>query len=176
MRGPWTSGGIEFNFGSIGHAPTTATPVDYHIQNNPDGSVSCFVGAIELTSRTEWRVEIRLPADKAWFETRSYWNNPTNLKTSLYHWQTAAADVGDDLKYFYPGTAYIGHDGMASDWPVMSNGTDISLYTNSDYGSSHSYHVLGEYTDWFAGYYQNSDYGFGHWSRYPLILIMRSLS
>jgi len=29
MRGPWTSGGIEFNFGIIGHAPTTATPVDY---------------------------------------------------------------------------------------------------------------------------------------------------
>ena len=25
MRGPWTSGGIEFNFGAIGHAPTTAT-------------------------------------------------------------------------------------------------------------------------------------------------------
>ncbi len=23
MRGPWTSGGIEFNFGIIGHAPTT---------------------------------------------------------------------------------------------------------------------------------------------------------
>ncbi|MFZ1791738.1 MAG: DUF5107 domain-containing protein, partial [Saprospiraceae bacterium] len=26
MRGPWTSGGIEFNFGIIGHSPATATP------------------------------------------------------------------------------------------------------------------------------------------------------
>jgi hypothetical protein len=167
MRGPWTSGGIEFNFGSIGHAPTTVTPVDYHFRNNPDGSVSCYIGSIELTSRTEWRVEIRLPADKAWFETISYWDNPTNLKTSLYHWQTAAADVGDDLQYYFPGKAYIGHVGEASDWPVMSNGKDISIYRNNDYGSSHSYHVLGEYTDWFAGYYHNNDYGFGHWSRYP---------
>jgi len=167
MRGPWTSGGIEFNFGSIGHAPTTVSPVDYHFQHNSDGSVSCFVGAIELTSRTEWRVEIILPADKAWFETRSSWNNPTNLKTSLYHWQTAAADVGDDLKYYFPGKAYIGHSGEVSGWPVMSNGTDISFYRNNNYGSSHSYHVLGEYTDWFAGYYQNNDNGFGHWSRYP---------
>jgi len=167
MRGPWTSGGIEFNFGSIGHAPTTVTPVDYHYQNNPDGSVSCFIGSIELTSRTEWRVEIRLPADKAWFETRSYWTNPTKLKTSLYHWQTAAADAADDLKFYYPGTAYIGHGGEASDWPVMSDGKDISFYRNNDFGGSKSYHVLGEYTDWFAGYYQNNDYGFGHWSRYP---------
>ena len=27
MRGPWTSGGIEANFGIMGHAPSTATPV-----------------------------------------------------------------------------------------------------------------------------------------------------
>ena len=167
MRGPWTSGGIEFNFGSIGHAPTTATPVDYSYRKNPDGSVSCFVGALELTSRTEWRVEIRLPNDKAWFETRSYWENPTHLKTSLYHWQTAAADATDDLQYFFPGTAYIDHSGNAFDWPVMPDGRDISFYRNNNYGTAHSYHVLGEYTDWFAGYYHNSETGFGHWSRYP---------
>src|SRR5512135_3418882 len=52
MRGPWTSGGIEFNFGDIGHAPTTATPVDYATRRNPDGSVSCFLGALDLPSRT----------------------------------------------------------------------------------------------------------------------------
>ncbi len=168
MRGAWTSGGIEHNFGSIGHAPTVATPVDYHIQNNPDGSVSCFVGAIELTSRTEWRAEIRLPADKAWFEINSYWNNPTDLKTSLYHWQTAAADATNDLQFYYPGKAHIDHSGNAFTWPVMNDGRDISLYKNNDYNSSHSYHVLGEYGDWFAGYYHNSDYGFGHWTRHPV--------
>lgn len=27
MRGPWTSAGIEMNFGIIGHAPTTSSPV-----------------------------------------------------------------------------------------------------------------------------------------------------
>lgn len=32
MRGPWTSGGIEFNFGIIGHAPTSSTPVDYLVR------------------------------------------------------------------------------------------------------------------------------------------------
>ena len=67
MRGPWTSGGIEFNFGDIGHAPTTSNPVDYPTRKNPDGSVSCIVGALDLPSRTEWRVEIRLPGDRAMF-------------------------------------------------------------------------------------------------------------
>ncbi len=63
LRGPWTSGGIEFNFGVIGHTPSTATPVDYALRKNADGSVSCIVGTMDLSSRTEWRVEIRLPAD-----------------------------------------------------------------------------------------------------------------
>ena len=72
MRGPWTSGGIEFNFGSIGHTPATASPVNYKLQENPEGSVSCIVGAPDLTSRTEWRVEVKLPADKAYFETRGF--------------------------------------------------------------------------------------------------------
>ena len=70
MRGPWTSGGIEFNFGIIGHHPSTATPVDYDIQTNDDGSVSCTVGNIDLPSHTQWRVEIYLAPDKAYFETR----------------------------------------------------------------------------------------------------------
>ncbi|MCP5110154.1 MAG: DUF5107 domain-containing protein, partial [bacterium] len=54
LRGPWTSGGIELNFGLVGHTPATATPVDYVVQKNPDGSVSCIVGAMDLPSRTQW--------------------------------------------------------------------------------------------------------------------------
>ena len=54
MRGPWTSGGLEINFGIIGHAPTCSSPVDYFTRVNPDSSVSCFIGALDLPSRTEW--------------------------------------------------------------------------------------------------------------------------
>ncbi len=168
MRGPWTSGGIEHNFGIIGHAPTVATPVDYHYQKNTDGSVSCFVGSLDLSSRTEWRVEIRLPNDKAWFEVISYWNNPTDKKTALYHWQTAAANGTDDLQFIFPGSAEIAHDGECSSWPVDEEGRDLSYYINNKFGSSKSYHVLGEYADWFAGYYHDSKSGFGHWARLPV--------
>ena len=68
LRGPWTSGGIEFNFGIVGHSPATATPVDYVLRRDPDGSVSCVVGAMDLPSRTRWSVTIRLPKDKGYFD------------------------------------------------------------------------------------------------------------
>ena len=164
MRGPWTSGGIEINFGDIGHAPTTATPVDYVTRNNPDGSVSCIVGALDLPSRTEWRVEIRLPADRALFETRSYWFNPTEMSTSFYHWMNAAADGDSTLQLIYPGNAYIGHGGELSAWPAGPDGRDLSYYSENAFGSYKSYHVLGVYTDYFGARW--GEFGVIHWSRF----------
>ena len=166
MRGPWTSGGIEFNFGIIGHAPTTATPVDYIMQENSDGSVSCIVGAIDLPSRTVWRVNVRLPKDAAYLETECFWWNPTSLHDSLYNWLTSAQEVGEDLKYYYPGTHYIGHGGDAHPWPDVENGRDASYYRNNDFGGSKSYHILGEYNEYFGGYYEKSGFGYGHWAHY----------
>ena len=166
LRGPWTSGGIEFNFGIIGHAPGTATPVDYKLQENVDGSVSCFVGGMDLPSRTHWRVEIRLPADKAYFETNVVWYNPTPLEQPYYNWMTAAAFARDDLEMAMPGDSYLEHSGRERDWPVDEEGRHLPLYGNNTFGGHKSYHVVGELNDFFGGYYRDDDYGFGHWAPY----------
>jgi tetratricopeptide (TPR) repeat protein len=166
MRGAWTSGGIEFNFGSIGHAPTTASPVNYLLKNNADGSVSCIVGAPDITSRTEWRVEIRLPANASYFETNALWYNPSDQKTSLYNWMTASVDASYDLEYFFPGHTEVGHGGEYNSWPVNKDGIKISEYKNNAFGGPKSYHVLGEYAEGFLCYFHNKGFGLGHWSPY----------
>ncbi len=166
LRGPWTSGGIEFNFGVIGHTPATATPVDYTMVENPDGSVSCWVGSMDLPSRTHWRVEIRLPADRAYFETNVLWYNPTPLEQPYYNWMTAAAFAQDDLEMSMPGDAYLRHSGEAEAWPVDDQGRYLPLYDNNRFEGHKSYHVVGELNDFFGGYYHDEDYGFGHWARY----------
>ena len=86
MRGPWTSGGIEANYGIIGHTPNCATPVDYLTQKKDDGSVSCYIGTLDLLTQTYWTIEINLPKDKAYFTTRSFWHNATNLDQPYYTW------------------------------------------------------------------------------------------
>jgi tetratricopeptide (TPR) repeat protein len=166
LRGPWTSGGIEFNFGVIGHTPSTATPVDYALRQNPDGSVSCWVGAMDLPSRTHWRVEIRLPADRAYLETNVLWYNPTPLEQPYYNWMTAAAFARDDLEMSIPGNAFLAHSGARRDWPVDPAGRYLPIYANNRFGGHKSYHVVGELNDFFGGYYHEDDYGFGHWARY----------
>src|SRR5690625_4296147 len=67
MRGPWTSGGIEINYGTIGHTPGVATPVNYITRKNADGSASCILSLLDLLTGTRWSLEVRLPKDKAYF-------------------------------------------------------------------------------------------------------------
>ena len=166
LRGPWTSGGIEFNFGVIGHTPATATPVDYTLRENEDGSVSTFVGAMDLPSRTHWRVEIRLPPDKAYFETHALWYNPTPLEQPYYNWMTAAAFAQQDLEIFVPGGSYLEHSGRERPWPVDDEDRFLPLYRNNAFAGNKSYHVVGELNDFFGGYYHDDGYGWGHWARY----------
>ena len=166
LRGPWTSGGIEFNFGVIGHTPSTASPVDYLLSENDDGSASVFVGAMDLPSRTRWRVEIRLPADRAYIETHAQWQNPTPLEHPYYNWMTGAAFAKDDLVLSIPGNAYLEHPGAEQSWPVDPEGRFLPAYDQNRFGGNKSYHVVGSHQDFFGGYFEDEDYGFGHWGRY----------
>ncbi|HEV7330819.1 MAG TPA: DUF5107 domain-containing protein [Flavisolibacter sp.] len=167
IRGPWTSGGIEHNFGlDIGHAPWTSAPVDYAIIKEPDGGTSCVVGGLDLASRTQWRVKIHLPHDKAYFETSAMLYNPTPLHHSYLSWENAAYKTANDLRFYFPGTHHIGHDGSAGLWPIDEKGRDLSWYKNNNFGESKSYHVVGSARNWFGGYYHDEDFGFGHWAPY----------
>lgn len=165
MRGPWTSGGIEANYGIIGHTPNCATPVDYLTRKNEDGSVSCFIGVLDLLTRTPWRLEINLPADKAYFTTSSFWHNATPVEQPYYTWMNAGIKAAGNLQFIYPGAHYLGHDGEYASWPInKENGRDISFYERNNFGGYKSYHVFGKYTEFFGGYWHDEDFGMARYS------------
>ena len=160
LRGPWTSGGIEANYGIIGHTPNCATPVDYIITPKEDGSVSCVIGVLDLLTQTNWRLDINVPIDKAFFTTQSFWYNATPTEQPYYHWMNVGLKVSGNLEYIYPGTHYLGHEGEYSDWPInKDNGKNISFYNNNNFGGYKSYHVFGKYTHFFGGYWHDDDFG-----------------
>lgn len=160
MRGPWTSGGIEPNYGIIGHTPNSVTPVDYLTRTNADGSVSCVISVLDLLTNTTWTMEVNLPADKAYFITKSFWHNSTPLEQPYYHWMNTGIKTGGKLEYIFPGTKYLGHQGEYSDWPInKQSGRDLSYYDNNNFGGYKSYHVFGKYTDFFGAYWHSDDFG-----------------
>jgi tetratricopeptide (TPR) repeat protein len=164
MRGAWTSGGIEANYGTIGHTPNCATPVDYVTRQNPDGSASVVIGVLDLLTRTPWRLEVTVPPDKAYFTTTSLWHNATPLEQPYYTWMNAGIKAAGNLQFVYPGTHFIGHGGEASPWPTDAKGRDLSFYEKNDFGPAKSYHVLGREGDFFAGYWHDDDFGMGRFS------------
>jgi tetratricopeptide (TPR) repeat protein len=166
-RGPWTSGGIEWNFGLVGHTPATASPVDYLTRTNPDGSVTCIVGAMDLPSRTEWRVSVTLPRDKAYFITDALWYNPQPLDQSYYAWMNAAAKLSQDLEFVLPGTKHIGHNYAepSEPWPMLPDGRSLALYKDHrDADEGGSYFVHGKLQEANGAYWHDSKFGYGHWA------------
>ena len=109
MRGAWTSGGIEFNFGIIGHIPSTATPVDYMTRENSDGSVSCLIASFELLTRTWWTVEINVPSDKAYFTTTARYINTSPLDQPYYNWMNAAYAMGVNINRSFTDYGWCAH-------------------------------------------------------------------
>lgn len=173
MRGPWTSGGIEFNFGIIGHAPTSSTPVDYVTRQKPDGSVSCYVSSYELVTRTLWTVEVNLPKDKAYFTTTTTWHNSSSIDQPYYQWMNAGYPTAGNAEFCYPGTNYIGHGGELHSFPLDEQGRDISWYEKNDFGNSKSYHIVGKYNDFYGAYWHDNDFGSIHHAGYDEKLGMK---
>ncbi len=166
LRGPWTSGGIEANYGIIGHTPNCATPVDYRTRQHPDGSASVVIGVLDLLTRTPWRLEVTVPADKAYFTTASLWHNATPLEQPYYTWMNAGIKAAGNLQFVFPGTHHLDHDGRAKPWPIEpQTGRDLSFYENNNFGSYKSYHVLGRGADFFAAFWHDEDFGMGRFSR-----------
>jgi tetratricopeptide (TPR) repeat protein len=164
MRGPWTSGGIEFNYGVIGHAPSCAHPVDWRTEVKKDGSVSCFIGVLEMTSHSRWCVEINLPKDAVWLRTTSTWYNLTGCYQPYYSWTNSGVASANDLVLVFPGSHAIGHEGEYLSYPLDGRGRDISYYANQDGLPAISYHVVGTRKPFFGAYYEKSDWGMLHYA------------
>ena len=121
---------------------------------------------MDLPSRTHWRVEIKVEKGRSNFETKAMWYNPTPMVQPYYNWMTAAAFAQDDLELIFPGNKYLKHSGEIKSWPIDEEGRNLSLYDNNRFEGHKSYHVVGEWKNFFGGYYHDDEYGFGHWSNH----------
>lgn len=160
LRGPWTSGGIEFNYGVVGHAPSCSFPVDYMTKMNENGSASCFIGVLDLLTRARWTVEINLPKDKGCFITRSFWHNSTSETQPYYNWVNTGVLAKEDLEFIYPGKYNIRHDGVALPWPMdSSRNKNLTRWIENNFASSKSYHIMGSHSPYFGAYWASEDVG-----------------
>lgn len=161
LCGPWISGGIEFNWPQH-HRPTTFSPVDHALRENPDGSRTVWVGEREPMARLKGMVGITLHPGRSWVEARVRLFNPTPLPQTFLWWANPAVHVHDRYQSFFPPDVHYVADHAkraVSAFPVArgryygvdySRGVDISWFANIPVPTS--YMVLRSAHDFFGGY------------------------
>jgi tetratricopeptide (TPR) repeat protein len=152
LAGPWISGGIEFNWPQH-HRPSTFEPVEYKLQQNPDGSATVWCVEIERMFRTKQIAAFTLYPDRAYLEIKVQLYNRTSEPQTFLWWANPAVHVNDDYQSVFPPDvhAVMDHGKRAvSDFPVATGtyykvnyapGTDISRYKNIPVPTSYmAYH------------------------------------
>ncbi|MBN1927147.1 MAG: DUF5107 domain-containing protein [Prolixibacteraceae bacterium] len=171
LTGPWISGGIEFNWPQH-HRPGTFDPVDFTIEENPDGSVTAWVSELERMFRTKALAGFTLYPDKAYLEISVKLYNGTPFPQTFLWWANPAVKVNDHYQSVFPPdvNAVFDHGKRdVSEFPIAkgtyykvdySPGTDISRYKNIP--NPTSYMAIKSKYDFVGGYENDSKGGLLH--------------
>ena len=163
-RGAWIAGGMEFSF-PYAHTMNTVSPVESTIRQNPDGSATVIVGAIDRVSNMYSEIALTLRPGSARLQEDVTLFNDTPLENLYLFWTNAAVKTTSDLQYVYPMREIIDDDPFAivRSWPV-SDGIDKSWYKNDPEAMA----IFGRavHRDFFGVYYHDADSGVVHVADY----------
>jgi tetratricopeptide (TPR) repeat protein len=169
MLGAWISGGIEWNVFHH-HRASSFSPVDYALQENPDGSVTAWIGEIEIRHRMKWRLGISLFPGRSYIEARLVPYNRSPFLHSMLYFANAGVHANDDYQVvFPPSTEWVTQHAKAeyAAWPIAhenynhvdftaqgrefgTDGVDISRWKNNIQWIS--FFAYNYEDDWVAGY------------------------
>lgn len=171
LTGPWISGGIEFNWPQH-HRPSTFEPIDYKIEENPDGSKTIWTNELERMFHTKGMTGFTLYPDKAYIEIKAKLLNRSALPQTFLWWANPAVKVNDDYQSVFPPdvNAVFDHGKRdVSTFPIAtgtyykvdySPGTDISRYKNIPVPTS--YMAINSAYDFVGGYEHDTQAGLLH--------------
>jgi tetratricopeptide (TPR) repeat protein len=161
MLGAWISGGVEWNIPHH-HRATTYLTVDHLLARNPDGSVTAWVGEIELRHRTKWLVGLTLRPGSAVLEVTTRLLNRTPLAHSQLAFANVAIHADPDYQVIFPPDVEIATfhgKNQFSHWPISRetfNGQDYTAGVDVSWWKSHSrptsFFAFEARGDFLAGY------------------------
>lgn len=105
LAGPWASGGIEFNWPQH-HRPATFLPVDYAIEEHPDGSKTVWCGDHDPMCRMKGMHGVCLHPGQAVVELKVRVYNRTWLAQTFLWWANVATRAHEGYQSFFPPDVY----------------------------------------------------------------------
>ncbi len=160
MLGAWLDGGIEWNIPHH-HRPSAYLPVQYRLEENPDGSKTIWVGEMELNHRMRWVVGLTLYPDASYIQATFRLINQTPVSNSFLYFANVGVHANEHYQVIFPPSTEIGTYHSKTEfvrWPVADgrfqgkdfSGQDVSWWkTHVDWISIFA-HECKE--DFFGGY------------------------
>jgi tetratricopeptide (TPR) repeat protein len=168
LIGAWISGGVEWNIPHH-HRASTFLPVQYKIEENPDGSKTVWVGELEVRQRMRWAVGYTLRSGKAYLEASIRILNRTPVVNTMLCFANLAVHTNQNYQVIFPPSTQFGvYHGKRefTAWPVshtrysgadFTKGVDISWYKN--HIQANSVFAWNYEDDFFAGYDHGKEAG-----------------
>ncbi len=161
LLGAWISGGVEWDIPHH-HRATSFLPIQYHIDSNPDGSKTVWVGELELRDRMEWTVGVTLHPGKSYIEASFRIANRTPVPTSMLCFSNVAVSTNDTYQVIFPpSTRHVTYHGKRdfTTWPIATtrfNGADFTAGVDVSWIKNH-YNSMSMFAwnyqdDFVAGY------------------------
>lgn len=127
LRNAWTSGGIEFNIGQIGHHYHTCESLHTGVLEGPDGTPVLRLYAWERVKRVPYHLDLCLPEGSPFLFIRVRIINPHDHDLPMYWWTNMGVPEDPGGRVIAPAdTTY--HGLKVWDCPVI-NGIDYSYCT-----------------------------------------------
>jgi tetratricopeptide (TPR) repeat protein len=177
LLGPWISGGVEFNWPQH-HRPSSFMPVDWAIEDLPDGGRTIWCSEHEPMGRMKGMHGVTLRPNSSVVELRVRLFNRTAIVNTFLWWANVCARVHDRYQSFFPPDVRYVFDHAkraVSTFPIAHG-----HYYGVDYGSRRpaeadlswyhnipvptSYMATGTQGEFFGGYDHAADAGFVHWA------------
>ena len=161
LIGAWISGGVEWNIPHH-HRASTFIPVQYSVEEKPDGTKTIWVGELEVRDRMRWAVGYTLRPGKAYLEASLRMVNRTSSVNTMLCFANVAVSVNENYQVIFPpSTQYATYHSKRefTAWPVsttryvgadFTKGVDVSWYKN--HIASNSFFAWNYEDDFFAGY------------------------
>ncbi|MDQ6713929.1 MAG: DUF5107 domain-containing protein [Candidatus Dormibacteraeota bacterium] len=175
LLGPWISGGVEFNTPQH-HRPSTFMPVDWSIEEDPDGTRTVWLSEHEPMGRLKVMVGIRLRPGRSYVEAEGRVYNRTPLTQTFLWWANVGVHVHDRYEVFFPPDVWYVADHAKramSYFPLArgpyygvdyganpEGGTDLRWYRNIPVPTS--YMAMGSRHDFLGGYDHAAQAGVVH--------------
>lgn len=102
LRDAWVAGGVEWNFGTIGHSTSTSSPVHAVRAQRPDGTPVLRMYEYERIRRAVFQIDVYLPDGAETLFVHISIVNPNAHEIPVYWWSNIAVPETADTRVVAP--------------------------------------------------------------------------